>query len=236
MEAATPLRRPSVRTAGDRVAIDGLLIDDRAAVRLVRTREEADEDTVKPIEDAIEIGARVLEREQTGADAELARAELQRASRELESAFADQTRAVSEGLEKQLDEVFGPDSGHLARALERHFSDGSSEAVQNRVRDIVRELMFQAREDLLRQFSAADGHNPLADFKIASIGAIRQMGDRQDVHLRGLLEKMASLEKELQGLRDERSARLALAEERERGTAKGRTYEEAVCEAVDAIA
>ena len=236
MEAATPLRRPSVRTTGDRVAIDGLLIDDRAAVRLVRTREEAGEDTVKPIEDAIEIGARVLEREQTGADAELARAELQRASRELESAFADQARAVSEGLEKQLDEVFGPDSGHLARALERHFSDGSSEAVQNRVRDIVRELMFQAREDLLRQFSAADGHNPLADFKIASIGAIRQMGDRQDVHLRGLLEKMASLEKELQGLRDERSARLALAEERERGTAKGRTYEEAVCEAVDAIA
>jgi hypothetical protein len=96
--------------------------------------------------------------------------------------------------------------------------------------------MAQAREELLRQFSSADGRNPLADFKTASIGAIRQMGDRQDAHLRGLLEKMAGLEKELQGLRDERAKRLELAEERERGTAKGRSYEEAVWEALDAIA
>jgi hypothetical protein len=236
MEAATPLRPPVVRIVGDRVAVDGLLIDDPAAVRLVRAREHAGEDTVKPIEDAIEIGARVLEREQTGADAELVRAELQKASREVDAAFADRARAVTEELESQLDRVFGPDSGHLARALERHFSDGSSEAVQNRVRDTVRDLMAQAREDLLRQFSSSDGRNPLADFKTASIGAIRQMGDRQDAHLRGLLEKMACLEKELQGLRDERSKRLELAEERERGTAKGRSYEEAVWEAVDAIA
>ncbi|MFL5821623.1 MAG: hypothetical protein ACJ76S_13160 [Solirubrobacteraceae bacterium] len=236
MEAATPLRPPFVRTVGERVAVDGLLLDDPAAVRLVRRREEAGDDTVKPIEDAIEIGARVLEREQTGADAELVRAELQKASREVEDAFVERARNVSEELERQLDEVFGPESGHLARALERHFSDGSSEAVQNRVRDTVRDLMSQAREDLLRQFSSADGQNPLADFKSASIGAIRQMGDRQDVHLRGLLEKMASLEKDLQGLRDERSKQLELAEERERGTAKGRTYEEAVWEAVDAIA
>jgi hypothetical protein len=202
----------------------------------VRTREQAGEDTVKPSEDAIEIGARVLEREQTGADVELVRAELGKASREVDDAFAERARAVSERLERQLDEVFGPDSGHLARALERHFSDGSSEAVQNRVRDTVRDLMAQAREELLRQFSSADGRNPLADFKTASIGAIRQMGDRQDAHLRGLLEKMASLEKELQGLRDERAKRLELAEERERGTAKGRSYEEAVWEALDAIA
>jgi hypothetical protein len=236
MEAATPLRPPVVRTVGDRVAVDGLLIDDPAAVRLVRRREQAGEDTVRPIEDAIEIGARVLEREQTGADAELVRVELQRASREVDDAFADRARAVTEELERQLDQVFGPDSGHLARALERHFSDGSSEAVQNRVRDTVRDLMAQAREDLLRQFSAADGRNPLADFKTASIGAIRQMGDRQDAHLRGLLEKMASLEKELQGLRDERSKQLELAAERERGTAKGLGYEEAVWEAVDAMA
>ncbi|HKG17493.1 MAG TPA: hypothetical protein VKA96_07385 [Solirubrobacteraceae bacterium] len=236
MEAATPLRPPVVRTVGDRIAVDRLLIDDPAAVRLVRTREQAGEDTVKPIEDAIEVGARVLEREQTGADAELVRAELQKASREVDDAFAERARALSEQLERQLDQVFGPDSGHLARALERHFSDGSSEAVQNRVRDTVRDLMAQAREDLLRQFSSADGRNPLADFKTASIGAIRQMGDRQDVHLRGLLEKMAALEKELQGLRDERSKRVELAEERERGTAKGRSYEEAVWEALDVIA
>ena len=47
---------------------------------------------------------------------------------------------------------------------------------------------------------------------------------------------MGELEKQLQGLRDEKQKLEELAEERERGTAKGRTYEEAVAEAVDAIA
>ncbi len=236
MEAATPLRLPSVRTVGDRVAVDGLVVSDDAAVRLVRAREEAGEDAVKLIVDALEIGARVLDREQAGANAEFVRTEFEKVSREVEGAFTERARDVSEGLERQLQQVFGPDSGHLSRALERHFSDGSSEAVQNRVKEVVSELMARAREDLLRQFSSADGQNPLADFKSASIGAIRQMGDRQERHLSGLQEKMAALEKELQGLRDERSKQLELAQERELGTAKGRTYEEAVWEAIDAIA
>jgi hypothetical protein len=47
---------------------------------------------------------------------------------------------------------------------------------------------------------------------------------------------MAALERQLQGLRDEKSAAVQLAAERERGTAKGRTFEEAVFDAVEAIA
>src|SRR5207253_2969479 len=66
MEAATPLRDPSVRTIGDRLAIDGLVVADECAVRLVR---EGD-DPVRTVEDAIEIGARELDREQAGANAE----------------------------------------------------------------------------------------------------------------------------------------------------------------------
>ena len=236
MEAATPLRKPSVRTLGDHVVIEGVALADPCAVRLVREREDAGGDTVKLLEDAVEIGARVLDREQSAANADFVKTEFERVSREVENAFAQRADEAAKVLETQLEQVFGPDSGHLAKALERHFSDGSSEAVQNRVKDIVRDLMGQARQDLVRQFSSADGQNPLADFKSASIGAIRQMGDRQDAHLRNLLEKLGGLEKELQGLRDERHKQLELAEERERGTAKGRTYEEAVWEAVDAIA
>jgi hypothetical protein len=40
MEAATPLRPPSVRTAGDRLFVDGLVLDDECSVRLAREREE----------------------------------------------------------------------------------------------------------------------------------------------------------------------------------------------------
>jgi len=236
MEAATPLRQPHVRLIGDRVAVDGLLVDDETAVRLVRERQEAGDDGVDLLLGAVEIGARVLDREQTGANVELAKAELDRAARELESTFEARARLLSEQLSGQLDDVFGSESGHLTKALDRHFSDGSSDAVQHRVKSLVTEVMTQAREDLLRQFSSADGHNPLADFKQGTLAVLRQASETQDKHLTGLHEKLAGLELEVSKLQSEREKQLELAEERDRGTAKGRDYEEAVFEALDAIA
>jgi hypothetical protein len=236
MEAATPLRQPHVRLLGDRVAVDGLLVDDETAVRLVRERQEAGDDAGELLLAAIEIGARVLDREQTGANVELGKAELERAARDLETTFGEGARTLSEQLAGQLDQVFGPESGHLTQALERHFSDGSSDAVQHRVKTLVSEVMVQAREDLLRQFSAAEGHNPLADFKQGTLAVLRQASEQQDKHLTGLHEKLAGLELEVAKLRSEREKQLELALERDRGTAKGRDFEEAVFEALDAIA
>ena len=236
MEAALPLRPPSVRTAGDRVAVDGLVVDDPVAVRLVREREESGDDPVRLVLDAVEIGARVLDREQAGANAEFVRTEFEKQAREVESAFGEQAAAVGERLGKQLEDVFGAETGSLSKALERHFSDDSSGSVQQRVRALVAEVMAQARHDLLQQFSAADGRNPLADFKAASLAMMKQAAEQQDTHLTAMRDRMASLERQLQGLRDEKSAAAQLAAERERGTAKGRTFEEAVFDAVEAIA
>src|SRR4051794_17069136 len=78
MEAATPIRKPHVRTLGDRVVADGLVVADDCAVRLVREREERGEDAAALLVDAVEIGARVLDREQAGANAEFVRQELDR--------------------------------------------------------------------------------------------------------------------------------------------------------------
>ena len=236
MEAATPLRKPQVRTVGDRLAIDGLVVADECAVRLVREREERGEDPTAIVADALEIGARVLDREQTGANAEFVRAEFDKVSREVETAFGDRAREVSDQFERKMDEVFGPENGHLSRALERHFSDESSAAVQNRVKALVADVMTRSREELVKQFSARDGQNPLADLKDRTVDALKEAGARQDENLREIAGKMASLEKELQGLRDERDKSEAVAAERERGTAKGRDFEEVVAEALDAIA
>ncbi len=236
MEAATPLRKPSVRTVGDRVAVDGLVVDDEATLRLVREREDAGEDAVKLALDAIAIGARVLDREQAGANAEAVKAEMDKAARELGDEFAERARAVAEALESRLDEVFAPDAGHLAKALERHFSDGSSEAVQHRVKALVAEVLANSREDLQRQFSAEDERNPLGDFKRMTAAIIKQSSDRQDASLRALLDKLAALELEVQRLHAERERVADVAEAEEAGTRKGRTYEEAVYEALDALA
>src|SRR5436190_23255140 len=141
MEAATPLRQAHVRTIGDRLAVDGLVISDEAAVRLVHEREEAGDDPVRVVTDAIEIGSRVLDREQTGANADFVKNEFERVSKDVETAFSERAKAVADELGQKVDEFFGPDSGHMTKALERHFSDDSDAAVHNRVRDVLADVM-----------------------------------------------------------------------------------------------
>jgi hypothetical protein len=232
MEAATPLRKPHVRTVGDRVAIDALVVDDDAAVRLVREREQAAEDPARTVVDAIEIGARVLDREQAAANADFVKTEFERTSRQLEREFCERARTVAELLGEKVDSVFAPENGQLARELEKLFSDGSATSVQNRVRELVARTMAESREQLVRQFSSADDRNPLADFKHATIRELRQAHATE----RALLDRMAELEKQLQGMRLEKEKLEELEEERERGTAKGRSFEEQVADAVDALA
>ena len=236
MEAATPLRTPVVRTVGDRLAVDGLVVGDECAVRLVREREQAGEDTVRAIVDAIEIGARVLDREAAGANAEFVRNEFEKVSKEVDAAFTERARQVAEQLQGKVDEVFGPESGHVTKALERHFSDGSSAAVQNRVREVVGEVMAKSREDLLRQFSSADGQNPLADFKRGTLEVLKAADERQTKTMNALYGRLGEVQQQLQALRDEREKLEEIAAERERGTAKGRDFEELVAEALDEIA
>ena len=235
MEAATPLRKPHVRTLGGRVAIDGLLVDDECAARLVREREEAGEDPAKLVTDAVEIGARVLDREQTGANADFVKAEFHNAYRELEAAFTARAGATAEQLAGQVQEIFGAEDGELAKTLRHHFSDDSSAAVQNRLQQIWDERATKLREDLMKLLSGGDGHNPFHDFKAGMQQALTRADERQDKNLRALHAKLGQLELELQGLRDERQKREELDAERERGTAKGRDFEEVVAEALEEI-
>jgi hypothetical protein len=216
--------------------VDGLVVGDECAVRLVREREQAGDDAVRTVVEAIEIGARVLDREATGANAEFVRNEFEKVSKEVEGSFAERARQVAEQLQGKVDEVFGPESGHVTKALEKHFSDGSSAAVQNRVREVVAEVMTRSREDLLRQFSSADGQNPLADFKQGTLAVLKQADERQNRNMLQLHGQIAEMRREVQALRDEKEKLEEVAAERERGTAKGRDFEELVADALDEIA
>ena len=218
------------------MVVDGLVVDDECAVRLVSEREQNGEDAVKLVRDAVEIGARVLDREQAGANAEFVKTEFERAANQLNSEFTDKARQVAEFLGERVDSVFGPENGQLAKELEKHFSDGSSASVQNRVRELVNETLQRSREDLIRQFSAADGNNPLADFKAGTIRVLKAAEERQYESQQALLRQMTELEKQLQALRLEKEKLAEVEAEREKGTAKGRSFEEQVADAVDAVA
>jgi Uncharacterized protein conserved in bacteria (DUF2130) len=224
MEAATPLRQRRVGTAGDRLIIHDLTVEDEAAARLVREREQAGEEPAKTVTDAIEIGARVLDREQAAANAEYVKTE-----------FTEQARKVAEYFARKVDEVFGPD-GQQAKELDKLFSDASSASVQNRVREMMTETLAKSREDLVRQFSSEGERNPLAQFQAHTVRELRIARESRERAEQALQEKLAQLQTELQALRDEKEKLEAVEAERERGTAKGRSFEEQVAEALDAVA
>ena len=218
------------------MVVDGLVIEDDCAVRLVREREGSGDDPAKAVRDAVEIGARVLDREQAAANAEFVKTEFEKASKDVQVEFADRARTIAEFFENQFADVFGEDDGQLAKELERRFGDGSAVSVQNRVREAVAETLTKSREDLVRQFSSSDDRNPLADFKTAAVRSINEAAGRSDATQRALLQKLGELQKELQALRDEKDKLEEVGAEREKGTAKGRTFEESVFEALDGIA
>src|ERR671914_187028 len=117
MEAATPLRSPRVAVIGDVVVADALAVRDRCAVDLVRERAEAGADPAEVLIDAIEIGARVLSREQAEVNADFVRTEFEKVSREVEGTFTEKARLVAEVLDKRVKEGFGPENGRLGKEL-----------------------------------------------------------------------------------------------------------------------
>jgi hypothetical protein len=230
--AATPLPLARVHVVNGRLAIDWLTIDDETTVRLARERGDAERFVVE----AIEIGARVLDREQTGANAEFVRAEFEKTARALDGEFVERARKVAERLDAKVDEVFGPEHGHVTRALAKHFGDESSVAVQNRVKALLAEVSVQMREDLRRQFSTDSDSNPLHGFQNAHLAATRQIAGQQSEQMRAMNEKLERMNLEIAQLRAEKEKLVELAAVEEKGTAKGRTYEEAVADALETIA
>src|SRR5690348_6636686 len=104
MEAATALRPPRVHVLLGRVIVDNVVVDDAATADFVRRRAEAGDDLARVVCDAVEVGARVLDREQAGATVEVLRGDLEQATKEV----------VGE-LRTGLEQAFGPESGHVTR-------------------------------------------------------------------------------------------------------------------------
>jgi hypothetical protein len=236
MEAATPLRQPRVTALLGRVIVENLVVDDAVASELVRARADAGESPARVVADAIEIGARILDREHAGASVEVLRQDLESASREVEERLGQTSEAVVTELRTRLEEAFGPESGHVTQVLQRHFGAESSTAVQHQVRAAVGELLAESREKLFKQFSTADESNPLATFQRAAVAAIKQSSDQQHTHLREMSGRLGELQLEVAKLQAEKAKASEVAAEHDRSTAKGRPYEEAVLEALEGIA
>jgi Uncharacterized protein conserved in bacteria (DUF2130) len=210
-----------VRALGDRLVIERLEVEDERAAQVVRERGEAGHAPAQTVRDAIEIGARVLEREGAAVEVDYVRAEFERHA----SALRERLGRTLESGEQQL-----------AERISQSFDTEREGSVQKEIERLLAGALEQQRTALLRMFSAEEGANPLHDFKGAMIRAFKALDARQQAEGRENRGRIDELTRQLVELREREQANRRVAEAEEAGTRKGRTFEERVHLALERIA
>jgi len=211
----------SVRAIGDRLVIEELVIEDDRTARVVRERAEAGQKPAQTVRDAVEIGARVLEREGTAAEVDYVRAE-----------FGKHAGDLAERLVKALD------SGNemLSEEIAKSFGGDRQGTVQHQIKEMLDQSADAQRQLIARQFSAQDGSNPLFDFKDAVVRVLKDTNARQQQESEQNRERIAALTREIVELKERTGADVRVEEAEEAGTRKGFSFEERVHDAIEAIA
>src|SRR5436190_10489821 len=209
-----------VRALDDRLVIERLTVTDERAARVVRERAEGGQEPTRTVADAIEIGTRVLDREDAAAEVDYVRAEFERHAGELRERL---TRSLEAGDEK------------LAERISHSFDGTRDGSVQKEVAELVRRGLDEQRTALLKQFSAEDGANPLTDFKGAIVRAFRDLGARQQAGEEALRSRLEALTREVVELSKDDEADRLVAEAEAAGTRKGLGFEARVHAAIARI-
>ena len=211
----------SVRAIGSRLVVEHLEVEDERAARVVRERVKNGHEPPQTVRDAIEIGARVLEREGTAAEVDYVKAEFGRHAAELGQTLVKELEAGNERLAEEIAKSFGADR---------------QGTVQQQIKEMLDHSAQGQREAISRQFSATDGSNPLADFKEGVVRALRDAEVRRQQEGEENRKRIDALTKEIVELRERDEGDRRVAEAEEAGTRKGRTFEERVAAAIEAIA
>lgn len=210
-----------VRALDDRLVIERLTVADERAARVVRERAEAGRRPAETVAKAVEIGARVLDSEETAANVDYVRAELERGVGKLNHELAGTIEAGNEELAERIAAAFGSDR---------------SDSVQRQIAELVKKANDEQRLAIARLFSAEDGANPLTDFKSAVVRGLRELDARRERAREADRQQIEELNRELVALRERLGGREELEAEQARGTAKGFTFEERVHEAIERLA
>jgi hypothetical protein len=221
-----------VRALDDRIVIESLTVADERAAHLVRERQQIGRAAADTVRKAIEIGARVLDSEETAANVDYVRRELETGLGQLDRKLETTIEEGAEALNEQLASKFG---------IER------SDSVQSQIKEIVASEVRQQREALLGTLTAEDGSNPLVAIQARLGKAMLEAEERHRSEVERLREshksearamhgQVADLRKELARLLEREEADERVAEEAERGTAKGRTFEDLVHGCLEEIA
>jgi hypothetical protein len=224
--------RGSVRALGDRIVIEALTVSDERAARLVRERAEAGVDAAETVASAIEVGARVLDSEQTAANVDYVKRELQESLGSLNRDLGKTLEAGGSDLAEQLAAAFGPDR---------------SDSVQQQIKELVAGHLDHRVGELTRLLSSEDASNPLVAIQIRATKAMleaeerhrKQLGEMRESHAaeaRAMQEQIAGLRENLGRVFEKQEGDERVAEAEEAGTRKGRSFEERVHDVIERIA
>src|SRR5262245_3857718 len=235
----------SVRLVEDRIVIADLTITDGETARVVRDRAESGEEPARSVRRAIEIGTRVLDREDTAIEVDYVRREFERLthahSESVEATNQEAVERIEEGLRRALGGEEGP--GALGQALESHSEELSEQIAatfgedrEGAVQAQIKRVLDERDEEFMRRLAADDERNPLAPMLSSLRNWVRDRKDDQDSRdekLEAKVDQLLNRAAELAGLDQGREA---LDEAEEAGTRKGRSFEERVDRALERIA
>jgi len=235
----------TVRVLEDRIVIEDFVIADQEAARVVRDRAAVGEEPARSVRRAIEIGTRVLDREDTAIEVDYVRREFERLSRAHSETVEDTNREAVQRIEDGLRRALGGDEGPgaLGQALESHSEELSEQIAatfgedrEGAVQAQIKRMLEQRDEEFLRRLTADDERNPLGPMLTTLRSWARERKedqDQRDEKLEQKLDELLNRASELAGLDQSREA---LAEAEEAGTRKGRSFEERVDRALERIA
>ncbi len=236
---------PSVRLVEDRIVIERMEISDAGTARVVRERAEAGEEPGSAIRRAIEIGARVLDREDSAVEVDYVRREFERLTDAHRELVERKNEEAVERIEQNLQRALGGEEapGALGSALDAHseelaeqIASAFGEDREGAVQAQIKRMLEQRDEEFMRRLAAEDERNPLAPVLAAVRNWARERRedqDSRDLKLEQKLDLLLTQAAELSGLGQGREA---LEEAEQAGTRKGRSFEERVDGALERIA
>jgi flagellar biosynthesis chaperone FliJ len=210
-----------VRVLDDRLVIEAMTVTDERAARVVRERAEAERSPVDTVARAIEIGARVLDSEETAANVDYVRAEFERHAGTLRERLLKQFESGDQALSERLAESF----------------DGTRDgSVQKQIEELMEEALSEQRDEILKLFRVEDGENPLFDYKQTMVEVFKGLREDHSKQAEENRKVIADLRRELIELKERTTADERVAEAEAAGTRKGRAFEDRVHDAIERIA
>jgi hypothetical protein len=210
-----------VRALDDRLVIERLTVADERAALVVRTRAETGQRPAQTVAKAIEIGARVLDSEETAANVDYVRAEFERHAGALRERLMKQLETGDEALSERIASAF----------------DGSRDgSVQKEIESLLEASLENQREAILRLLRVEDEANPLFDYKQTMVEVFKGLRETQQREAAENRKVIADLRRELVELKERTVAQERVAEAEAAGTRKGLGFEDRVHRAIERIA